>query len=30
MSRALKFLAFIYFVVFLTTGAFVVLMVNGD
>jgi hypothetical protein len=30
MSRALKFLMFIYFVVFLTTGAFMVLIVNAD
>jgi hypothetical protein len=30
MSRALKFLIFIYFVVFLTTGAFMVLIVNAD
>ena len=30
MSRALKFLMFIYFVVFLTTGAFMVLSVNAD
>ena len=30
MSRALKFLTFIYFVVFMTTGAFMVLIVNAD
>ena len=30
MSRALKFLMFIYFVVFLTTGTFMVLIVNAD
>lgn len=30
MSRALKLLTFIYFVVFLTTGAFMVLIVNAD
>jgi hypothetical protein len=30
MSRALKFLMFIYFVVFLTTGAFMVIIVNAD
>ena len=30
MSRALKFLMFIYFVVFFTTGAFMVLIVNAD
>ena len=30
MSRALKFLMFIYFVVFLTTGAFMILIVNAD
>jgi hypothetical protein len=30
MSRALKFLTFIYFVVFVTTGAFMVLIVNAD
>lgn len=30
MSRALKFLMFIYFVVFITTGAFMVLIVNAD
>jgi hypothetical protein len=30
MSRALKFLMFIYFVVFVTTGAFMVLIVNAD
>lgn len=30
MSRALKVLMFIYFVVFLTTGAFMVLIVNAD
>lgn len=30
MSRALKFLMFIYLVVFLTTGTFMVLIVNAD
>jgi hypothetical protein len=30
MSRALKFLMFINFVVFLTTGSFMVLIVNAD
>jgi hypothetical protein len=30
MSRALKVLMFIYFVVFITTGAFMVLIVNAD
>ena len=30
MSRALKFLMFIYFVVLVTTGAFMVLIVNAD
>jgi len=30
MSRALKFLLFIYFVVFVTTGSFMVLIVNAD
>lgn len=30
MSRALKILMFIYFVVFLTTGVFMVLIVNAD
>ncbi len=30
MSRALKFLLFIYFAVFFTTGAFMVLIVNAD
>lgn len=30
MSRALKFLMFIYAVVFLTTGAFMILIVNAD
>ena len=30
MTRALKFLMFIYFVVFLTTGAFMILIVNAD
>lgn len=30
MSRALKFLMFIYFVVFISTGAFMVLIVNAD
>lgn len=30
MSRALKFLMFIYFVVFLATGTFMVLIVNAD
>ena len=30
MTRALKFLMFIYFVVFLTTGAFMILIVNVD
>ncbi len=30
MSRALKFLMFIFFVVFITTGAFMVLIVNAD
>ena len=30
MSRALKILMFIYFVVFLTTGTFMVLIVNAD
>jgi hypothetical protein len=30
MSRALKFLMFIYFAVFFTTGAFMVLIVNAD
>jgi hypothetical protein len=30
MSRALKFLMFIYAVVFLTTGAFMVFIVNAD
>jgi hypothetical protein len=30
MSRALKFLMFIYVVVFITTGAFMVLIVNAD
>ena len=30
MSRALKFLMFIYFVVFLTTGTFMVLIANVD
>jgi hypothetical protein len=30
MSRALKLLMFIYVVVFLTTGTFMVLIVNAD
>ena len=30
MSRALKLLMFIYFVVFITTGTFMVLIVNAD
>jgi hypothetical protein len=30
MSRALKFLLFIYFVVFVATGTFMVLIVNAD
>ena len=30
MSRALKILMFFYFVVFVTTGTFMVLIVNAD